>query len=135
MTNPGQRVEKKVPSHRVGLYVRVFNHHGPQDPGHPKKNPGMTVGPSTTTRGHGSRKRFSSQNLNAPLGSGSPHHKSKAWKTIPCPWRDDWIRKQMSLSTMEACSAVKALTERCHWHRHLSTLLERDMLTRNEIGL
>ena len=39
------------------------------------------------------------QDLSAPLGSGLTFHKSKAWKTILCPWTDDWIRKQTSLST------------------------------------
>lgn len=46
MTNPGDSVEKKVTSHRVGVYFHLFNHYGPQDTGHPKKNPGKTVRPA-----------------------------------------------------------------------------------------
>ena len=61
MTTPGQAVQKKGPSHRLGVDVRWFNRDGPQDPGHAPKSPGTTVGPSTTPHGHRPRQRVSSQ--------------------------------------------------------------------------
>ena len=57
------------------------------------------------------------QNVKAPLGSGSPLPKSKAWKTILCPWTDDQTRKQMSLCTTEADSALKWCPKRCIPHK------------------
>ena len=61
MTTPGQAVQKNVPSHRVGVDVRLVNHDGPQDPGHPQENPGAAVRPSTTPHGHIPGQRVASQ--------------------------------------------------------------------------
>lgn len=52
MTNPTHGVGKKMPSHRVGVYVHFFNHHAPQDPGHLKMKPEMTLGPIPPIIGH-----------------------------------------------------------------------------------
>ena len=81
MTTPGQAVPKKGPSHRLGVDVRLFNHDGPQDPGHAQKNPGTTVGPSTTPHGHRPRQRVSSQretphSLQAALFPRAAHGKT-----------------------------------------------------------
>ena len=66
MTTPGQAVQKKGPSHRLGVDVRWFNRDGPQDPGPPQKNPGTTVRPSATPHGHRPRQRGSSQRRETP---------------------------------------------------------------------
>ena len=81
MTTPGQAVEKKVPSHRVGVCDRLFHHDGPQDPRHPQKNPATTARPSTTPHGHIPRQRVSSQretphSLQAALFPRAAHGKT-----------------------------------------------------------
>lgn len=112
--NPWAECGKIVPSHKVGVYIHLFNHCGPQDPENPKKNPGLTVRPRTTTHGPVSRKNILFQNLHTSLCSGSTLHKNKAWKTIICLWREDWIRKQLSLYTTEDHSAIKLHRWWCH---------------------
>ena len=59
----------------------MSNHDGPQDPGHAPKNPGTTVGPSTTPHGHRPRQRVSSQretphSLQAALFPRAAHGKT-----------------------------------------------------------
>lgn len=52
------------------------------------------------------------QKVNTPLCSGSPLHKSKIWKHSLCPGTDDGIRKQISIYTMEADSAIRVCPKR-----------------------
>lgn len=130
MKNPGQGVEKKVPSYTMDVCIYLYNHYGPQDPRHLKKKPRMTVGPHSPTLGHMSRKcSFPKFNLSTKFSHTL--HNSKIQNHILCPWTAEWIRKQTSRDTMKVDSAIKM----CKKHAIGSHKLERKILIQNEICL
>ncbi len=132
MTTPGQAVEKKVPSHRVGVCDRLFHHDGPQDPRHPQKNPATTV----RTQHYPSRPYTQTKGLfsagNAPLASGSPLPKSSTWKAHSMSM-DRCLAEQAAVLLPNRSGLSNPAAQK--WVPWAAPVLRRETLTRKERGL
>ena len=120
-----------MPSHRVGVYVHLSNHDGPQDPGHAPKNPGTTVGPSTTPHGldpdKGSLLSVKRPTRFRQPSSQERHKERHSWSMDRC------LAEQAAVLLPNRSGLSNPAAQK--WVPWAAPVLRRETLTRKERGL